>query len=60
MTDVNELKSKIDALSQAQLEQIAGGECTTAQIIELLKDAQNTYENLIDFTSYMIERVAGP
>jgi hypothetical protein len=46
-------------LSQQQLDAIAGGECTPSEIQEILGDLKKSYEELIDFTSYVIERVAG-
>lgn len=46
-------------LSQQQLDAIAGGECTPSQIQDILGDLKKSYEELIDFTAYVIERVAG-
>ena len=45
-------------LTEAHLQEISGG-CTLLQIQEALKQLQNSYETLIDFTSHVIERVAG-
>jgi hypothetical protein len=44
-------------LNEEALEHIAGGECTLQDAIVLLNDAKQTYETLVDFTSYVIERV---
>ena len=46
-------------ITQEQLEAIAGGECTAEDYIGILGDLKDSYEQLIDFTSYVIERVAG-
>ncbi len=59
MADINELREKISGLSSEQLEQIAGGTCSINEWMKAAEDLAKTYENLIDFTSYMIERVAG-
>jgi hypothetical protein len=45
-------------LTDEQLKQIAGGECTPEQWITMLDNLKQSYETLIDFTSYVIERVA--
>lgn len=47
-------------LSDEQLQRISGGDCTIADIQRALDELKNSYESLIDFTSYVIERVAGP
>ena len=46
-------------ITQEQLDAVAGGECTAEQLTAITKDLIQTYENLIDFTSYMFERIAG-
>jgi hypothetical protein len=46
-------------VTQEQLDAIAGGECTAKQVSEILGDLKSTYESLVDFTSYVIERVVG-
>jgi hypothetical protein len=47
-------------ITQEQLDAIAGGGCTPAEVVTILADLKNSYESLIEFTSYVIERVAGP
>lgn len=49
-----------NTLTQEQLDAISGGECTVADVVKVLEDLKDTYESLIDFTSYVIERVVGP
>jgi hypothetical protein len=49
-----------ELLTEEQVHAIAGGECTVQQLQEALKQLQQSYETLIDFTSYVIERVVGP
>lgn len=45
-------------LSPEQFQEISGG-CTLTEIQEALKQLQQSYETLIDFTSHVIERVDG-
>lgn len=45
-------------LTDAQVEAVSGGACTPAEIIGILGQLKSGYESLIDFTSYVIERVA--
>jgi hypothetical protein len=47
-------------LTEEQVAKINGGDCTVQDWIGVLSDLKSTYENLIDFTSYVIERVGGP
>ena len=46
-------------LSQEQLDAIAGGECTAEQLVTLTEELKSAYDNLVDFTSYVMERVIG-
>ena len=43
-------------LTEEQLQKIAGGDCS--DIHGIIDNLQQNYEALIDFTSYMIERIA--
>jgi hypothetical protein len=45
-------------LTQEQLDAVAGGTCTPAEIIDLVGQLKSTYEAMVDLTSYVIERVA--
>lgn len=47
-------------LSDEQVAKISGGDCSVGDYILVLNDLKNTYDTLVDFTSYVIERVAGP
>lgn len=47
-------------LSPEQIERISGGDCTFTDIQTALNQLQQSYETLVDFTSYVIERVVGP
>lgn len=49
-------------ISDELLEKISGGagECTVQDYISALSQIKDTYDNLVDFTSYVIERVVGP
>ncbi len=46
-------------LSEEQLAKISGGECSLPEYLTALNDLKAAYESVIDFTSYVIERVAG-
>lgn len=47
-------------LSAAELEKVGGGlSCSADELNQLIADLKDNYESLIDFTSYLIERVAG-
>ena len=41
------------------LKNIGGGECTPQDYITMVGQLTDAYESLIDFTSYVIGRVAG-
>lgn len=45
-------------LTDEQIEAVSGGTCTPAEILGVLGQLKAGYESLIDFTSYVIERVA--
>ena len=44
-------------ITQDQLERIGGGDCTPEEWLEILSNLKDGYETLVDFTSYVIERV---
>jgi hypothetical protein len=46
------------ALDEAQVENVAGGGCTGSEIVGITESLTRAYENLVDFTSHVIERVA--
>jgi hypothetical protein len=46
-------------ITQQQLDAISGGECTAQDYVQILGELKTAYEDLVDFTSYVIERVAG-
>jgi hypothetical protein len=45
-------------LTEEQLQKIAGGDCTVQDLQIFVDNLQQNYEALIEFTSYVIERVA--
>jgi phenylalanyl-tRNA synthetase beta subunit len=47
-------------LTEDQIAKISGGECTAAEIMEIFNNLKETYDNVVDFTSYVMERVMGP
>jgi hypothetical protein len=44
-------------LTQEQVEAIAGGACSAAEIDGVINNLTKSYETLIEFTTYMMERV---
>ena len=54
----NKLIEAVRHLSDEQLSEIAGGNCTPAQIKEVVDSLKDSYDTLVEFTSYVIERVA--
>lgn len=45
-------------VSQEEWDKISGG-CTAQEIGRFIDELKNNYDRLVDFTSYVIERVAG-
>ena len=39
--------------------QIGGGDCTVSDVVQISDKLIDAYENLIEFTTYMMERVNG-
>jgi hypothetical protein len=48
-------------LDEAQVEEVGGGGdlCSGPELERLTESLKQSYENLVDFTSHVIERVAG-
>lgn len=46
-------------LTDEQVARISGGDCSINDYISALDSLKEGYEKLVDFTSYVIERVAG-
>jgi hypothetical protein len=38
-------------------QKIAGGSCTAEEYVEVIEQLKESYDALVDFTSYVIERV---
>ncbi len=45
-------------LTTQQLEKVGGGDCTPEQLLDLTKSLTDAYETLIDFTSYVMDRIS--
>ena len=58
MTDTKPPLPSPQPLTEEQLQKIGGGECTPQDWIEIFEQLKDSYETLVDFTSYVIERVA--
>ena len=46
-------------VSQEQWDKVSGGDCSAAEIAVFTQDLRDQYNTLVDFTAYVIERVAG-
>jgi hypothetical protein len=47
-------------LTPEQIEKISGGDCGINDYIGIVDQLKGAYDSLVDFTSYVMERVAGP
>jgi hypothetical protein len=45
-------------LTEEQLQKIGGGDCTLQEYVDILGQLKKATTPLVDFTSYVIERVA--
>jgi hypothetical protein len=53
-------KSVGTEISGEQVDAVGGGlTCDGKSLVELTENLKQAYDNLVDFTSYVIERVAG-
>jgi len=48
---------KFDQIDPDLVEKISGGDCNLQDYIDALSQLQQGYDALVDFTSYVIERV---
>ncbi|HUQ29717.1 MAG TPA: hypothetical protein VM051_14070 [Usitatibacter sp.] len=55
----DESKGNTRELAIGQVERVSGGTCTAAEAEKLLANIQDSYEQLIEFTTYVMERVSG-
>lgn len=55
----NDIAKAGQTLDEAQVNGIAGGECTLGDLLKSTSDLKESYDNLVDFTSYVIERILG-
>ena len=44
-------------VSQEQWDKISGGDCAAGEITTFINDLQQNYDTLVQFTSYVIEKV---
>jgi hypothetical protein len=47
-------------LTDEQIVKISGGDCSVQDYIVMLDELKDAYDKVVDFTSYVIERVSGP
>ena len=45
-------------LSDEQIAKISGGNCSAADYVSIIDDLKSSYDSLVDFTSYVMERVS--
>ena len=57
MTDTKPPIPKFE-LTEEQLQKIGGGDCSVQDYVDILGQLKESYDTLVDFTSYVIERVA--
>jgi hypothetical protein len=56
----NDIGKTGKVLDEAQVTAVSGGDaCSPATYIELTRSLKESYDNLVDFTSYVFERVLG-
>jgi hypothetical protein len=48
-----------DTVPAESLSQIGGGECTPQQYVDIISQLADSYNTLVEFTSYVMGRVAG-
>jgi len=48
-----------EGLTEEEATRISGGDCTINDVQRALDELQKSYDTLVDFTSYVIERVVG-
>lgn len=47
------------AISSEVAEKIGGGDCTLKDVVDLSGELTRAYDNLVEFSTYVIERVVG-
>ena len=56
----NETNTVGNTLNADQASEIGGGDlCTPGEYLQITQNLKESYDNLVDFTSYVIERVLG-
>ena len=55
----NDIAKAGKTLDEVQVNGIAGGNCSLDEILKSTSDLKESYDNLVDFTSYVIERILG-
>lgn len=58
MSDVKIPPIAAAVLTQEEIDTISGGGCTLTDVVNATSKLKTAYDDLVDFTSYVIERVA--
>ncbi len=57
MTDTKAPIPNFEPISEELVQRVSGGSCTVQDVADLLDQLKENYDSLVDFTSYVIERV---
>ena len=57
MSETKPTLPTLQPITDEQLERISGGTCSPEEISGILETLRDNYDTLVDFTSYVIERV---
>lgn len=56
---MSEAKDTAREIAAEHVSKVSGGSCTAAEAESLIANLTGTYENLIEFATYVMERVGG-
>ena len=58
MSETKPTLPNLQPITEEQLAKIGGGDCSVQDWVDILGQLKDSYDTLVDFTSYVIERVA--
>jgi hypothetical protein len=56
---MSDTKVQDATLTPESLDKVGGGSCSAQDLVDIAGQLADAYESLVDFTSHVIERVAG-